>query len=174
MKRDAGYSFFDYLPNSKNIRIKNLRLAIFEENQEKLKEFTDEELNSEYDLLGCSYFSYFNQSFEWTGFYTFFSWFWDDSPIGEYYSTYEWYLSDKNKTHGNYIPWTPLQYAVACNKPKSVDWLLKMKVDQSKKDKIGRTALEIAEFLSSGEGSNFYNLSKDRSVIIQLLKKYSS
>ena len=171
MKLEAGVTFLENLISSKDIRIKELRLAIFEQNEEKLKNYTKEELNSEYNLLGCCYFSYLDQNFQWTGFYTFYSWFWDDSPKGEYYATYEWYLQDKEKKFGNYIPWTPLQYAIACNKPKSVEILLKMNVDFKIKDKLDRNAIELALYLSSDESAKFYNLNKDRSSIIKLLKQ---
>eukprot|EP01080_Neovahlkampfia_damariscottae_P009920 gene9920-2242_t len=165
MKLNDGTTILEKLFNSSNIFEKELRLAIFEQNDEKIKKYSTEELNEEYKLLGCCYFSYLGQNFEWTGFYTFYSWFWNDSPNGEYYATYEWYLQDKNKTYGNYIPWTPLHYAIACNKPKSVSILLEKMVDFSKKDLVGRDAIQLAQYLSSDNSAKFYNLSKDRTEI---------
>eukprot|EP01080_Neovahlkampfia_damariscottae_P011111 gene11111-3930_t len=63
-----------------------------------------------------------------------------DYPIG-------CYIKDENKSYGDNIPWTILQYAAVSGNQEVVDFLVEQGADSDIKDKCGRTAQQIADFL---------------------------
>jgi len=64
-------------------------------------------------------------------------------------------------TNENFIYWTPLQYAVAIQNVKTIEYLLLKGADVTKKDSLGRNALAIYKHLNFGI---------TKSPIIDLLK----
>jgi hypothetical protein len=59
-------------------------------------------------------------------------------------------FSKKNKTYGDFILWTPLQFACGMGKQKSVDFLIENGADPLITDATGRTAQDIADFKKTG------------------------
>jgi hypothetical protein len=83
----------------------------------------------------------------------------------------------KNKTFGDAILWTPLQYACAIGNQNMIDFLVNQGADPSKKDAPGRTAQEISDFLNKGckvPMKSQVNESKDFSKFLQNPTKYST
>jgi hypothetical protein len=61
-----------------------------------------------------------------------------------------------NKTYGENIEWTPLQYSCALGKQKVIDFLIENGADLSIKDAPGRTAQDISNYLKTGCNFNFF------------------
>jgi ankyrin repeat protein len=59
-------------------------------------------------------------------------------------------ISKDNKTFGDDILWTPLQFACAIGKQNMVDFLMNQGANPLIKDAPGRTAQEISIFLNRG------------------------
>jgi hypothetical protein len=59
-------------------------------------------------------------------------------------------FSKKNKTYGDFILWTPLQFACGMGKQKSVDFLIENGADPLITDATGRTAQDIADLRNTG------------------------
>jgi hypothetical protein len=62
--------------------------------------------------------------------------------------SFDKFISKINKSYGEDILWTPLQYASAMGKQKMVDFLLDNGADPSIKDVTGRTAQKISNYIS--------------------------
>jgi hypothetical protein len=63
-------------------------------------------------------------------------------------STLDFYFRDDHRIYGDYIPWTPLQYACDLGLDVTARFLLKNGADYSIQDKTGRNALEITRYLN--------------------------
>jgi hypothetical protein len=59
-------------------------------------------------------------------------------------------FSKKKKTYGDFILWTPLQFACGVGKQKSIDFLIENGADPLITDKTGRTAQDIAILKNNG------------------------
>jgi hypothetical protein len=59
-------------------------------------------------------------------------------------------FSKENKTYGDFILWTPLQFACCIGKQKSVDFLIQNGADPLIKDSTGRKAQDIADLRKNG------------------------
>jgi hypothetical protein len=59
-------------------------------------------------------------------------------------------FSKEKKSYGDFILWTPLQFACGMGKQKIVDFLIQNGADPLIKDSTGRTAQDIADFKKTG------------------------
>eukprot|EP01080_Neovahlkampfia_damariscottae_P007567 gene7567-11891_t len=61
---------------------------------------------------------------------------------------YEFPMGCEENTYGYSFPWTPLQFAVSNKMQETVDFLIKNGAKLDIKDKSGRTAEDISDFLN--------------------------
>jgi hypothetical protein len=142
--------------------VKDFRMSLYNEEREQVEGFLCKyDINKPQDMLGCVdglgkglrwgwevYDGYGTLSTQpgikhWSGRYVgFFYYLQDENPFN--YDVDD-EITDKNKTYGEYIPWTPLQYVCAAGNQMMVDYLLENGADPTIKDKTGRDSLAIAQ-----------------------------